>query len=77
LFDCSKHDILLSKLNFYIITGRTHEWFKSCLRNRYQRVEINKECSYKTSSDWGVIELGVSKGSVLGCLLFPLHVNDL
>jgi hypothetical protein len=41
-FDCVNHYILLSKLNFYGITGKVYEWIKSYLRNRYQRVKIKK-----------------------------------
>jgi hypothetical protein len=32
--DLSKFDILLSKLNFYGITGKANEWIKSYLENR-------------------------------------------
>jgi hypothetical protein len=39
-FDCVNHDILLSKLNFYGITGKANEWIKSYLENSHQRVEI-------------------------------------
>jgi hypothetical protein len=28
------HDILLSRLNFYEITGNAYEWIKSYFRNR-------------------------------------------
>jgi hypothetical protein len=35
-------DILLSKLNFYGITGKANDWIKSYLKNRYKRVEIKK-----------------------------------
>jgi hypothetical protein len=59
-------DILLSKLNLYGITGKANEWIKSCLKNRYQRVEIkNKNFSPNAFSNWGVI----------GPLLFLLYTN--
>jgi hypothetical protein len=71
-------DILLSKLNFYEITGNAYEWIKSCLRNGYQRVEIkNKNFGHKTFSDWGYLKHSVSQGSILGPLFFLLCVNDL
>jgi len=41
-FDCVDHDILLSKMNFYGITGNTGKLMKSYLRQRYQRVFLNK-----------------------------------
>ena len=39
-FDCVNHDISLSKLNFCGITGKANEWIRSCLGDRYQRVEV-------------------------------------
>jgi hypothetical protein len=33
-FDCINHPILLSKINYYRITGKSHAWIKSCFGNR-------------------------------------------
>jgi hypothetical protein len=42
-FDCVNHDTLLLKLNWYEITGKTNNWFKSYLVDGYQRVEVKKQ----------------------------------
>ena len=39
-FDCVNHKILLSKLEFYGIKGKTKLWLDSYFINRYQRVLI-------------------------------------
>jgi hypothetical protein len=41
--DCLNHDILLSKLKFYGVNGKTRSWFVSYLQNRYMRVQITVE----------------------------------
>jgi hypothetical protein len=42
-FDCVDHEILISKLVFYGISGKAKQLIKSYLQNRYQRLLIKKQ----------------------------------
>jgi hypothetical protein len=77
-FDSVNHDILLSKLSYYGVSGKTKSLLKSYLQNRYQRVLITNSLFNKnTVSKWTKIKCGVPQGSILGPLLFLLYINDL
>ena len=67
-FDTVNHEILLSKLDHYGISGKSHDLFHSYLSNRTQQTDIGG-----TLSDIGIIKHGVPQGSVLGPLLFQLY----
>jgi hypothetical protein len=64
------HETLISKLNFYGITGTANKLIKSYLSSRYQRVIIKDKYLNKFSSQWAEVKYGVPQGSVLGPLFF-------
>jgi hypothetical protein len=75
-FDYANHNILLSKLEFYGITGRANNLIKSYLNDRYQRVLINNKYSKNSFSEWEKVKQGVPQGSILGPLFSILYIND-
>jgi hypothetical protein len=51
-FDCVNHKILLTKLEFYGITGITYKLTESDLGGRYQRVVLNNHSSSLPSTNY-------------------------
>jgi hypothetical protein len=77
-FDSVNHDILLSKLQYYGISGEAKLLLESYLQNRHQNVHItNSYFNSNTASKWTKIKCGVPQGSILGSLLFLVYTNDL
>jgi len=71
-FDKVWHPGLIYKLQTFGISGPILEWFNSYLSNRRQRVVIAN-----ATSTWKTIKSGVPQGSILGPLLFLIHINDI
>jgi hypothetical protein len=75
-FNCANHDILLTKLEFYGITGITYKLMKSYLPGRHQRVVLNNHSS-SSCSNWGEITHDAPQGSIFGSLHFLLYIKEL
>lgn len=80
-YDRVNYKILLNKLYDTGIRGIAHEWFKSYLSNRSQMVEVNNTNEIKREinnirSDLISIKGSIPQGSVLGCTLFLIYIND-
>ena len=71
-FDTVPHESLLGKIDHYGVSGNLNTWIRAFLTSRTQRVMVDGELSESVS-----VDSGVPQGTVLGLLLFLLHINDL
>ena len=71
-FDKVSHRLLLIKLSRYGIDGKFLAWLSNYLDKRKQRVVVGN-----AKSPWLEVVSGTTQGTVLGCLLFLLFINDL
>ena len=70
-FDCIPHDLIIAKLEAYGFHIDALKLIHDYLSNRKQRVKVND-----AYSSWKDIFYGVPQGSILGLLLFNIHLCD-
>ena len=71
-FDCIPHDLIIAKLAAYGFDTNALKLIHNYLSIRKQRVKINNVYSI-----WKDIFFGRPQGSILGPLLFNIHLCDL
>ena len=72
VFDYIPHDLIIAKLETYGFQIDALRLVYDYLSNRKQRVKLNE-----AFSSWRDIEYGVPQGSILGPLLFNIHLCNL
>ena len=82
VYDLTNHNILFDKLHSYGVRGSSNMWIKSYLTNRTQFVEISQtERSNRNQHKFQFLPRVIAhpqpQGSILGSLVFLVHINDL
>ena len=71
-FDTVNNEILLHKLELYVITGCALALIQSYLSDRKQICQLSNKMSSKRN-----VKCGIPQGSILGSLLFLIYINVL
>ena len=71
-FNCVEKDLLLEKLQKYNIGQEARGWVEYYLSARTQYVVIGTVHSRMTA-----VQRGVPQGSVIGPLLYAIHMNEM
>ena len=71
-FNSVNYNLLLTKLEAYVLDNISVKFFRSYFSNRYQKCKINN-----SFSQWKRVLTGVPQGSILEPLLFNIFIKDI